>query len=562
MKGIEMNNDDLIDDDLDLSEVDAPIPAMKSRPKRQSNRKQKVSRVPVDYDPFEETSNVSDGYQRPPLKCWVDEQIARPLKLPELSPLWREDIATMGTSDRRHRFLASIVAMVDGVYYVRRKKSGLWIAKKKASEVKNILWNEWGGAETELNIRINTIEEFMRDDLYVVLDQLVYVPGAGPFVEYKGKNCLNTHYERQLAFPMDAMFNDETEQLIELIVRNLLNHQVGDFADWYEAILDGRPSSIKWLFHWLARLYQRPGQPQSTALWFVGPAQGVGKGLFTTGLSTLLGSSNVKVASSEEFKSEWNDFLMNASVFVMDEVDFSSRKEANSKLKRLVGNKAMALRKRNHGEFEIPAVASFVFTTNNVRPIALDRDDRRNTFFETNGSSAAKERAKAFYRLGASGWQRAWEGLAELLGAIEIDEELIGAAHSTEVKERMISSGLDPFDEWLHSDATLKAWGVGEFAMTKWIKDTYVYWAKENAFRGCATTAYCQTKLDEITSEGLLSKELRKNVGESRPRGYVRTNPDCTETITSAKECPVISQCNPRISLSKMRGTLVSSSSC
>jgi len=352
-----MYDEELIEDEIDLSEINAPAPQEKDILRKPAKRKQKVSRVPVDYDPFAAISTLPDGYQRPPLKCWLDSQVARPLDLSDLSPLWREDVSTMGTGDRKHRFLASIVAMVDGVYFVRRKKNGLWVAKKKASEVKNILWNEWGGKETELNIRIDSIDQFMQRDLYVVLDQLVYVPGAGPFVEYNGKNCLNTHFQRQLAFATEAMFSDETGQLVELIVRNLLNHQEGELEDWYEAIFDGPASSLRWLFHWLACLYQKPGLPQSTVLWFVGPAQGIGKGLFTSGLSTLLGGSNVKVASSEEFKSDWNDFLMNASVFVMDEVDFSSRKEANNKLKRLVGNATIALRKRNHGEFEIPAVA-------------------------------------------------------------------------------------------------------------------------------------------------------------------------------------------------------------
>ena len=192
------------------------------------------------------------------------------------------------------------------------------------------------------------------------------------------------------------------------------------------------------MFHYLASLYQRPGKALPVALWLIGPAQGVGKGLFTSGLQMLVGRVNAKSASAEEFKGEWTDFLTDASLFILDEVDFSSRKEANSKLKRLIGNEVISARKRHVGEFQLPAVANFILTTNNVRPVALDRDDRRNTFFETNGGAASKDRAKQFYQLGHERRQSAWEGLAMILNMIQIDDRVLNRAFETQIKKRMI----------------------------------------------------------------------------------------------------------------------------
>lgn len=497
--------------------------------------------MPVDYDPFAKLLAVPVGYQRPKQKCWVPNDIARPVALSELSPLWRQDIKTMGTSDRKHRFLSSVVAMVNGDYYVRRKSNGLWTIKKKSAEVKNILWNEWGSNQTQLNIRLDTIDNFFTERAYLVLDNLAYVPGAGCFVEFKGQKCLNTHYQPPLAHPDIGEISRETELLIEMMVQNLLGHTDGTLQDWLDAIDAERPSSIRWFFHYLASLYQRPGKALPVALWLVGPAQGVGKGLFTNGLQMLVGRVNVKVASAEEFKGEWTDFLENAAFFILDEVDFASRKEANNKLKRMVGNEIISGRKRHFGGFELPAVANFVFTTNNVRPIALDRDDRRNTFFETNGSADAKRRAAQFYQLGDEQRCIAWEGLAMILSMISIDDRLLDHAYETDIKRRMIDSGIDPFDEWFQSDEVQSIWKVNEFAPVKWVKDRYLSWAKENAFRACMTSSYAQTKIDELVAQGHLSKKQRKVIHNgSKVHGYIRYDPVSDQDKLGSADCEVI----------------------
>jgi hypothetical protein len=547
MKEKNMSKASLAETEVDLSEIHGPtapvaIDLSKYR-KKTPQRKAKVSRVPADYDPFALVMALPRGYQRPKEHCWVAPNVVRPVDLSELSPLWRMDVAEMGTSDRKHRFLASVVAMVGGEYYVRRKANGKWVPKKKQIEVKIILENEWCGKQTELNIRRESIETFFANGAFVVLDGVAFIPGAGPYVEYNGDKCLNTYYQPQLAYLTTMTLSDETQALIEMIVKNLLGRTDGTLDDWFAEIEDDTPSDIRWLFHWLANLYQRPGNSLPTALWFIGPAQGVGKSVFASGLRMLVGQANAKNVSAEEFKGDWTDFLTNSSLFLCDEVDFSSRKEANNKLKRLVGNDTVAARKRNVGEFQLPAVSNFVFTTNNIQPLALDRDDRRNTFFETNGSAGAKKRAQNFFNLGPDGIRSAWEGLAEILHGIVIDDGLIGRAFETDVKRRMIDNGLDAFDEWFQSEEVLEGWPTSEFAPVSWIKKRYIAWAKENAYQGCTSTSYCQRKIDEMVSEGLMSNKQRKTLSDgSKRHGYVRLDPDREVDEVSAGNCDVIKE--------------------
>ena len=527
----------------DLTELEGPTPVVQlfKGKTAKTKRREKVSRIPKDYDPFANSMASSDGYQRPSQKCWVPQDVARPVSISELSSLWREDLSGMGTSDRKHRFLASVVAMVNGEYYVRKKSSGLWVHKKKMVEVKNVLWNDWGGDQTELNIRKDTLDTFFAEGSYLALDNIAYVPGAGNFVEFNGQTCLNTYHQPPLEFRPQDPISSEATLLIEMIVKNLLGHSDGELSDWLNAIHDSEPSSIRWCFHYLASLYQRPGKALPVAIWLVGHAQGVGKGLLSSVLQKLVGQKNAKVVSAEEFKGEWTDFLTNTSLMILDEVDFASRQDANNKLKRLVGNDRIAVRKRNLGEYMVPAVANFVFTTNNVRPIALDRGDRRNTFFETNGSAEAKRRAKQFYSLPSDAKVRAIEGLAEILNAIDIDDDLLSCAFETHIKRRMIDAGADPFYEWFHSDEVLERWMVGEFAPVSWIKDKYLAWAKEKAPRGCTTNVYAQTKIDELVSEGYLSIKTRKRLNDdSRPYGYIRYDPEAEAANPDPSTCHVI----------------------
>lgn len=525
---------DLIDEEnvIDLSEIEVEPAAP---------RKKRTSRVPTDYDPTPKFRQTEKGFQRPASKCWVSQHIARPVRLAELHHLWRTDLVSMSVGDRKNRFLSSLIVSVAGEFYVRDKHTGLWQLRKKQADVKSVIMNDWGREQTEYNIRKGTLDEFFAGQEYVVLDGLVFVPGGGDFVEVKGRRLLNTHHEPQLAYRNNAYEAEAFIALMELIVHNLLGIDEGDIDGWIDEIHGPEDTAIKWVFHWLASQYQRPGKALPTALWFVGRNQGVGKGLFASGMATLLGHANVKNVSAEEFKGDWTDFMVGGAFFILDEVDFGSRKEFYDKTKRLIGNDFIAVRKRHQGDFEIPAIANFLFTTNNTSPLAIDQGDRRHTFFETSNSTAARGRASTFYDLGPEAHKSAWEGMAEFLGQIEIDTTLISKAFNTDVKDRMVAGNIEPVEEWLQTDRMLEEWPVGHFAPTDWLSRQYLEWAQEHAFPGCRTTKYFHRMLGELGSMGLVSNPVRKHQSRGpKLRGYVRLEPENFEAYDKIGDVPFI----------------------
>lgn len=502
-------------------------------------RKPKVSRISATYDPTPEYGTASSGHERPTIRCWVDRDIARPISISELHPLWRDDPAQMGTKERKERFLATKVVSVNGEFYVKDKGDRRWVCRKQR-EVKSVIMNDWGRDLTEFHIGQETVTDFLAGEL-VVLEATAYIPGAGDFVRVQGRACLNTWSEPPMSFAPDAMLSDEFELLLSMVVQNLVGVHDGGMAEWIEEITGTQETPLRWFFHWIASNYQRPGKNLPTALWIVGRNQGVGKGLFSKGMASIVGARNTKWISVEELRGEWTDWIANASLHIGDEIDLTQRKDLYDRTKRIIGNPVVSIRKRHEGVSEVPAVANYLFTTNDISPLSLDKHDRRHSFFETRGGDEAKQLAEDFYELGDDGRRVGWEGLAEFLNAIEIDDKFISTAVMTDVKREMIEINRNPVEDWINSDEMLRAWPPGYFAKGVWLGEQYEKWAKDRALPpAMKSSKYFNRMVAEISRTGSISRQERPTMEDgSKPRGYVRLDPISFPAYEKVSDLPV-----------------------
>jgi hypothetical protein len=544
----------LEEDEVDLSEVAGST--------KSTGRKKRTSAVPADYDPSPDYDAPPDGYHRPATLCWVPRAIAEPVGIENLHHLWAAPADNMEEAQRKHRFLASKIVSVAGEFWVKDRATGTWHLRKRGHEIYSVIMHDWGRDKTRYNIRKATIEEFLGTREFVVLNGTAYVPGAGDFVRVRGQLLLNTYREPPRSYREGAVDTEPFRKLMELIVLNLVGRDVGTVEEWIEEITGPDATDMKWLFHWLASQYQRPGRALPTATWFVGRAQGVGKGLLASVMAELLGRSNVKVVSPEEFKGDWTDFLVDAAFIVLDEIDFGSRKETYDKIKRLIGNDMTAARKRNHGDIIVPSVCNFMFTTNNTAPVALDAGDRRNTFFSTKNTPEAKVRAREFFELSPGEKQQAIEGLAELLALIEIDDVLIGHAFDTDIKQRMIENSISPVEEWLLDPETQAAWPTNHFAPSEWLYRRYAEWMLTNdGFDGCINKKYFFRQLGEIQDLGMVSPPDRKTLqGDKKYRGYIRYDPSNPKGNLCVAEAPFVPAYQASENVIEMRSKLRSRS--
>ncbi len=383
---------------------------------------------------------IPQGHERPEPRCWVSKDIVREIDPSELTGL-ADDSTGTSSMEPAFRFLADRVCSLGGALYVRDRLSGRWRIRKKG-EVNAYLYQNWLGAKTEFNITRDTISQFFDEARYPILDQTIYVPGAGRFLWFQSERCLNTWFEPPMRYDPASLDSEEFALFLKLINENLLGQGSRSTEQIMREIDGVAKSPLRFFMHWLASLVQRPGCHLPTTLWLVGKKQGIGKGVFTTAMKAILGPSNVKLVNDREWKGEWNDFIGGNQLLIGDELKMDSQRDYDS-MKRCVSNPIIALRKRNLGQFEVPNVANWIFTANEVLPGIIGPEDRRNVFISTSKTESSIIIADQFYRLSEAAKRRAYEGLAALLATIQIDGALISRAIWTPKKGALIGAGLD-----------------------------------------------------------------------------------------------------------------------
>jgi hypothetical protein len=154
-------------------------------------------------------------------------------------------------------------------------------------------------------------------------------------------------------------------------------------------------------------------------------------------------------------------------------------------------------------------------------------DDRRNVFIATTERADARVLADQFFRLSEQCKRRAYEGLAALLGAIQIDQAFISTAISTPLKEQLSELSEKPFQMWLRSDFAEELWPMGSFTTSETILSAYRGWAEENqVYSGQRSLSSIEEQLAELQKKSQVSAKLRKRLPDgTRPYGYVRLDP-------------------------------------
>ena len=492
--------------------------------KSQSGERRKCN-IPPDFDPTPAVHPLQSGYMRPPSSSQWCDHFVFPINMAKTFRLLTDDtarVAAMSLRERRQRFLASKCVSVStggkDQYYVKKKYSTRW-TNMTLNGAKAQLKNDWLNCRG-FGIGNETVDDFFRENRYPVLEGVIYVPNAREFLNYKGSDRLNTWWERQLPYREAATRSDHALLMMRIIFQNLLNINVQEWDEMLPLLEEGSESPARWFFHWTASVYQRPGLSLPTTLWVVGHGQGTGKGLFSEMMRVLVGRSNAHDANLKELKGDWNDFLGSASLIIGDEMTFDSRKDFYDMLKRYVSSSEIALRKRNIGQYMVPNVANWLFTTNNSRPVTIDENDRRNTFIgTTNDEDKARTLASKFYSLSPGDKARAYEGVAEFLGQIAVDDALIQTAIMTPAKEQLIGLSRPPFLDWLSSSAKA-SWSVGEYWVSDNIYAAFRDWARDNQiYEGETRRPHFNMQVNEADKRGFL-KKARKRIDGVQTRGY------------------------------------------
>lgn len=196
------------------------------------------------------------------------------------------------------------------------------------------------------------------------VDRTIYCPlhqGEDPFFELDGRRYLNT-YDR-LSIPVeDPEHSKRAGELFTELFSNMIEEE------WLQALV----------LDYLALQVQQPGKKIPWIIC-VQSAEGVGKGYTGKIMAQVLGVGNVKVVSPDIIRSQWNDWMIGAQFYILEEIHFpGERREAVMNcLKPFITDSTIAINQRNMSARSEPNWSNAIAFTNFQDALHLKENDRR-----------------------------------------------------------------------------------------------------------------------------------------------------------------------------------------
>lgn len=137
--------------------------------------------------------------------------------------------------------------------------------------------------------------------------------------------------------------------------------------------------TIDHFMNWLACVVQYLTKTGTAWVWQ--GTQGTGKGvLFHSIITPLMGEPNVVAKRFEEIESEFTGFMENKFIAFIDEIEAGKslyHSKITAKLKNLIVEPHISIRKMYHPAYMAPNYASMIFASNKNAPVEVPPDDRR-----------------------------------------------------------------------------------------------------------------------------------------------------------------------------------------
>lgn len=151
-------------------------------------------------------------------------------------------------------------------------------------------------------------------------------------------------------------------------ILKVINHALGN-----------DPVTVDHFLNWLAVATQK--LTMTGTAWVLHGRTGTGKGvLFHHILSPLFGDWNVVSKRMEEIESEFTGYMENKFIVFVDEMEKGRgiyHEKVNAKLKNLITEPKISVRKMYHPPTEVQNFANMLFASNKPAPVEIAPDDRR-----------------------------------------------------------------------------------------------------------------------------------------------------------------------------------------
>lgn len=254
------------------------------------------------------------------------------------------------------------------------------------------------------------------------VEQPTYWPGRELFVFDEDKRCLN-------------MWLDDG-----------VKPAPGDSSVFQEHIAFVIPDERErnHVLNFFAFMLQNPGLKIKHSIVIQG-AQGIGKSYFLELFVRLIGK-NAREINTEMLKADYNGWMENTQLVVIEELMGIGRRELVNKLKPLITSPRCPINEKFVASYTIPNRVNFLAFTNHEDALVIDEDDRRFFIYH----SPATRREGDYYT-------RLFQDLEKNASAIKhwlLNRDIVNFKHEepapmTEAKMEVIEASKSPLEAWI-----------------------------------------------------------------------------------------------------------------
>lgn len=192
------------------------------------------------------------------------------------------------------------------------------------------------------------------------------------------------------------------------------------------------------LLRMIAWTVRNPGRKVHHALLMQSSAHGIGKTMLLEIWGHLLGRSNVRKTTSEEVTGQYQGFIKETLLVVLEELNFGVGAMAYNRLKDLISGTEASVNEKFQPVRMWPNVATMAILTNIRTPMIIEEQDRR--IFCIN--SPAEPRAQEYYTAFAEWWGSNLSIIRGFIDAVDLsDFDPFARPPMTVAKQALIAGG-------------------------------------------------------------------------------------------------------------------------
>lgn len=285
----------------------------------------------------------------------------------------------------------------------------------------------------------------------------------------------------------------------------------------------GEEPLFVWLMGYFAHLVQRPWELPLVALVFRGK-KGVGKNALVERVGHLLGNHFTVVSNRRYLTGNFNSFLENQLMLVLDEAFWSGDKPSEGILKDLITGTHRQIERKGQEPYRVKNCLRVAIIGNEDWLVPATEDERRYAVFDV-GEGRRQDR-KFFIEMREGMEAGGYRLLLKYLMDFDLSRVEVGQAPSTEALMDQKVESLDPFYRWWLGCLTAgRIEGIDfqevwpEEASKTGFRDAYRRYAKD---RNIGRYLHDEAAISRLLKRCLPQVEFsRKREGPERCRVYV-----------------------------------------